>query len=164
MKLYELPVKYAALMHAVENWDGEMVGDVESEIEKLFQVTDEEVANSVKLIKNWEAQSVAAREESQRLTTIAVKFEKAVARRKAYIVHVLREMKIDAAGQSPYAVRVQRNSQPSATFEGVLRDLPLGLLLTKYEFDKASAKDYVENGIPLPPGVKVEQNYHLRIV
>lgn len=164
MKLYELPGKYAEIYEQAIESGGEIGPGTDEKLDNLLDLTDEMIENEVKLIENWEAIEQSAREESQRLAQVASKMKGSIARRKAYIVHSLRQAGLDKAGKAPFGVRVQKNSAPSVTYTGNVEDLPLYFVTHKPEFDKTAAFMWNELGRVLPDGVKVETGFHLRIV
>jgi hypothetical protein len=92
----------------------------------------------------------------------AARKQSAAIRIKAYVQRCMEQAGQERVESERGGARLQNNPQPSVTFEGDAKTLPVPLQKVTVELDKRAAAALAAAGGSLPAGVKVERGKHLR--
>lgn len=163
--LYQLTSDFAALADRAFSFceEGEVPGDLCEQLDKIETDIDEKLAACCRIVRTFEVNAKAVKEEADRLARKAAAFADAAKRIKENMHATLdvvgsASRKVDAV----FTVRVQNNSQPSVVVDD-LALVPANFdKQREREVDKTAIRDQLKKGVPVP-GCRLVQGKHLRI-
>jgi hypothetical protein len=163
--LYQLTDKFTALKDSliVAAEDGELSPMMEASLDALNVAIDLKLENCCRAVRNLEADAAALRAEAARFAQRAQHAENAVKRLKAYMQLNLEKLGQTRMDAGLFRVRIQANSQPTVTYDGDPEQLPFELRKVAYSVDAKAVVEAWKAEKPLPDGVSVVRNSHLRI-
>lgn len=106
MKLYELTGKYAVLMKVVDEAEGEITEEVESQLREIEDSVQNKVHNCLMAIRNMEADADALKREEDRLSARRKAQENKQKRLRKYIIECLQYAKISKVKTDLFNVRL----------------------------------------------------------
>jgi hypothetical protein len=158
MKLYELTGNYQLLLEKAE------------EVEDLFSLTDtleaieesiqDKSENIVKLIRNWESDIFAIREEEKRLADRRKSLENKTSFLKEYLQYNLEQAGMDKIKRPTFSLSIQNNPPSCEVLDESL--IPSHYMIPQYKVDKKSLLSVLKEGQEVP-GVTIKQSKSLRI-
>lgn len=92
MRLYEIPLEWAAIELALEESAGELTPELEAKLQALLQGGPEKLENAAKVCKSLEAQAEAASNEARRLQDRAKSFKAQVDRLRGLMLPALQAL------------------------------------------------------------------------
>lgn len=161
--LYVLTDEWARIQAVIDNDDGEIPIDLESEIDRLGGEITAKAEAICKILGTLEHRALAREAEIHRLRTLATADRNAHSRLKLYLKTCL-----EAAGlkrlQTPlFSLSVCNNSQPAIRYTGEIGSLPQHLRRVVVEPDTLAAREQYREFGSLPAGWEVTHGNHLRI-
>lgn len=164
MKLYELTSAYQQLSDVIAANDGELTPELELSLDQLADELPGKVDGICCLIRQFETDAAAAKEESQRLGSLASSRARSANNLKNYLKTNLGKLGQPKIKTPRFNVWVQKNGRPSIEWLKSIDDLPIEYVQITAELNGQAAYEFWKGGIPLPEGFRVEQGTHLRII
>jgi hypothetical protein len=170
MKLYELPMELEALMLRYETLLSETVGEVTPEVEKLeqemaeyFAAGQDKVEAAAMVIKNLEADAIAADSESKRLKNRANSIQNNADRLRALTL-----IAVSALGGKVKTPRftIWKQQSKNTVVYSISPLVDVTEFAEKYpnfsrvniELDKTAVKEYAKTGAVIPPEIVAEDH------
>ncbi len=167
MKLYELPMELETLMLRYDSLMAETVGEVTPEVEALetemaeyFKAGQDKVEAACMVIKNLQADAVAADSEAKRLKLRASSIENNVERLRAL---TLSAVKVLGKIKTPRFTIWAQKSKDTVSYS-MSPDIMPDVFAAKYpnlsrtviELDKKAVQELAKSGAVIPPEIVAE--------
>ena len=173
MKLYQLPAAFAALEHELEmlsTQDGELTDadwkhleDIGARRDELEMTTEDRFNYYCQLVRNAEAEAKMCDEEKRHFAEREGMALKRVARTKAYMMYVLRQLNERKIKTPLYSTWTQTSSSVKIDDSVSISELPPEYQRVTIEPSKPALMEAFKAGKELPEGVSVVQTSSLRI-
>lgn len=164
MKLYEISTAIRQLTDVDASDTGELAPDAEKQLDALGLLLEQKIDLVCRVIREQQAQAEVFRAEAQRLQARAAVHANAAERLKAYVKQALESLDMKSIKTELFAVRIQRNGQPSIKLECDPEKLPVEFQQFTCEPNrKAILEAWKADPVSLPVGVTCEVGTHLRI-
>ena len=154
MKLYEITDAYLSL-DEVEKTD-----EIIKVLDNIKDEFNEKVENTVKVIRNFEADIKALRDEEKRLADKRRSLEKKKEDLKEYLYFNMERMKIRKVNAGIFDINIQKNPQSIKIIDEAT--IPLKYKILTYKLDKQTLKDDIKNGADIK-GAELVQTEGIRI-
>ena len=154
MKLYEIADAYLSLDEA------EKTEDVIKVLDGIKDEFDKKAENTVKVIRNFEADIQALKDEEMRLVKKRHSLEKKKKDLKEYLYFNMERMKVKKINAGIFDINIQKNPQSIKILDEVtIRDK---YKIASYRIDKKTLKDDIKDGLEIE-GVSLVQTEGIRI-
>lgn len=163
LRLYEISDALQAIGDTLVENGGELTPELTAQLDGLEGAFDAKVERIVLYIRNLETTSDAATQEAKRLAGLASTRAAAAARLRDYVKREMERTDHKKVETGLIVARIQKNGRPSVHFTGDAATLPVGYQRTVVELNRETAIENWRAGVPLPPGLTVEQGSHLRL-
>lgn len=122
MKLYELTGNYLKVADLLENADEESIGTLQETLDAIEDSIEVKVENTLKLMKNFEAEALAIKAEAQRLSARATAKQNEAGRLKEYVKGQLLFAGLEKMKTSLFSASIRSN--PESVVITNLKSLP----------------------------------------
>lgn len=154
LRLYEIPEAYRALDAAIDD-GGELTPEIEAAFDALATDLVKHVDSLGCLIKEWNAEEDAFREEARRMTTRAAALAKKQERIRDRVLAALVAAKVDKVKGARFTARRATASKPTITWSDPDAPIPRAFLKAQpAELDGRLAQEAHKAGT-LPAGFAV---------
>ncbi len=154
MKLYEITDAYLSLDEA------EKTEDVIKVLDGIKEEFDKKAENTVKVIRNFEADIQALKDEEKRLADKRKSLEKKKEDLKEYLYFNMERMKVKKINAGLFDINIQKNPPSIKILDEAT--IPLRYKILTYDLDKKLMKDDIKKGLEIK-GVELEQSEGIRI-
>ena len=154
MKLYEITDAYLSLDEA------EKTRDVIKVLDGIKEEFDKKAENTVKVIRNFEADIQALRYEEKRLADKRRSLEKKKEDLKEYLYFNMERMNVRKINAGIFDINIQKNPQSIKILDETT--IPLKYKILTYKLDKNQLKDDIKNGVEIE-GCELVQSEGIRI-
>ncbi len=154
MKLYEITDAYLSLDEA------EKTRDVIKVLDGIKEEFDKKAENTVKVIRNFEADIQALRDEEKRLADKRRSLEKKKEDLKEYLYFNMERMNVRKINAGIFDINIQKNPQSIKILDETT--IPLKYKILTYKLDKNQLKDDIKNGVEIE-GCELVQSEGIRI-
>lgn len=154
VKLYELPFAYEQWERKVEENDGEINEFLMEELAELEGTLGEKVDACCAVLKKFEYEEYAYREEARRLTERARVSANKQTRLKNYVMAVMEQMKTDHIKGKRFSVRYSQTTKPTINWISS-EPIPENFRKSVETLDKQAALASYEGEGFLPEGFEV---------
>jgi len=161
--LWELAAEYAEAVEAMVEAGGDMSEEeLVARLDAIQMAFPLKVENCAIVYRALETSAQADKAFAAPWVERAARKASAAERIRAYVQRCMEQAGQERVESERGGARLQNNSQPSVTFEGDAKTLPVPLQKVTVELDKRAAAALAAAGGSLPEGVKVERGKHLR--
>lgn len=158
MKLYELNATYNQLLEMADDLDPQVLKDT---LESIKESIEDKAENTAKLIRSWEAEAKAIKEEEKRLAERRKALESNAKRTKEYLFEQLEIAGIQKVKRPLITVYTANNPHSVEILDSTL--IPSSFIIQKDpEIDKKGLIEAIKRGEEIP-GAKLYQGRGLRI-
>ena len=154
MKLYEITDAYLGL-DEVEKTD-----EIIKVLDGIKDEFDKKAENTVKVIRNFEADIQALRDEEKRLADKRKSLEKKKEDLKEYLYFNMERMKVKKVNAGIFDINIQKNPQSIKILDDSI--IPDKYKILTYNLDKKQLKDDIKNGVEID-GAELVQTEGIRI-
>ena len=154
MKLYEITDAYLSLDEA------EKTEDVIKVLDSIKDEFDKKAENTVKVIRNFEADIQALRDEEKRLADKRKSLEKKKEDLKEYLYFNMERMKVRKVNAGIFDINIQKNPPSIKILDEAT--IPLKYKILTYNLDKKQLKEDIKNGLEID-GAELVQTEGIRI-
>lgn len=154
MKLYEITDAYLSLDEA------EKTEDVIKVLDGIKEEFDKKAENTVKVIRNFEADIQALKDEEKRLADKRKSLEKKKEDLKEYLYFNMERMKVKKINAGLFDINIQKNPPSIKILDEAT--IPLRYKILTYNLDKKLMKDDIKKGLEIK-GIELEQSEGIRI-
>lgn len=154
MKLYEITDAYLSLDEA------EKTEDVIKVLDGIKEEFDKKAENTVKVIRNFEADIQALRDEEKRLADKRKSLEKKKEDLKEYLYFNMERLKVRKVNAGLFDINIQKNPPSIKILDEAT--IPLKYKILTYDLDKKMMKDDIKKGLEIK-GVELVQSEGIRI-
>lgn len=154
MKLYEITDAYLSL-DEVEKTD-----EIIKVLDGIKDEFDKKAENTVKVIRNFEADIQALRDEEKRLADKRRSLEKKKEDLKEYLYFNMERMQIRKVNAGLFDINIQKNPPSIKILDE--STIPLRYKVLTYNLDKKLMKDDIKKGLEIK-GVELDQSEGIRI-
>lgn len=154
MKLYEITDAYLSLDEA------EKTEDVIKVLDGIKEEFNMKAENTVKVIRNFEADIQALRDEEKRLADKRKSLEKKKEDLKEYLYFNMERMKVRKVNAGIFDINIQKNPQSIKILDETT--IPLKYKILTYNLDKKQLKEDIKNGAEIK-GAELVQTEGIRI-
>lgn len=154
MKLYEITDAYLSLDEA------EKTEDVIKVLDGIKDEFDKKAENTVKVIRNFEADIQALRDEEKRLADKRRSLEKKKKDLKEYLYFNMERMQVRKINAGIFDINIQKNPQSIKILDEAT--IPDKYKVASYKLDKKTLKDDIKNGVEIE-GAQLVQTEGIRI-
>ena len=158
MKLYELNQQYKQLQEMADDLDPMTLKDT---LESIKESIEDKAENTAKLIRSWEAEANAIKEEEKRLANRRKALENNVKYMKEHLFEQLRIAGIEKVKRPTITVSISNNPHSVEILDSTL--IPSDYIIQKDpDIDKKGLIQALKDGADIP-GVALCQRQGLRI-
>ena len=158
MKLYELNQQYNQLLEMADDLDPEVLKDT---LESIKESIEDKAENTAKLIRSWEAEIKAIKDEEKRMAERRKALESNAKRTKEYLFEQLEIAGIQKVKRPLITVYTANNPHSIEILDSTL--IPSNFIIQKDpEIDKKGLIEAIKRGEEIP-GAKLYQGRGLRI-
>ena len=158
MKLYELNQQYKQLQEMADDLDPMTLKDT---LESIKESIEDKAENTAKLIRSWEAEANAIKEEEKRLANRRKALENNAKSSKEYLFEQLRIAGIEKVKRPTITVSISNNPHSVEILDSTL--IPSDYIIQKDpDIDKKGLIQALKDGADIP-GVALCQRQGLRI-
>jgi transcriptional regulator of heat shock response len=158
MKLYELTANYAHVLEMAEEIGME---DLKDTLESIQDAIEDKAENIAKLIKCWEADAKAIKEEEQRLADRRKSLENKIASTKEYLQNQLEVSGLQKVKRPTITVAIQNNPPSVDIADESL--IPTDYMIPQpHKIDKKAILLHLKEGITVD-GCSIKQTRSVRI-
>ena len=158
MKLYELNQQYKQLQEMADDLDPMTLKDT---LESIKESIEDKAENTAKLIRSWEAEANAIKEEEKRLANRRKALENNTKSSKEYLFEQLRIAGIEKVKRPTITVSISNNPHSVEILDSTL--IPSDYIIQKDpDIDKKGLIQALKDGADIP-GVALCQRQGLRI-
>ena len=158
MKLYELNQQYKQLQEMADDLDPMTLKDT---LESIKESIEDKAENTAKLIRSWEAEANAIKEEEKRLANRRKALENNTKSSKEYLFEQLRIAGIEKVKRPTITVSISNNPHSIEILDSTL--IPSDYIIQKDpDIDKKGLIQALKDGADIP-GVALCQRQGLRI-
>ena len=158
MKLYELNQQYKQLQEMADDLDPMTLKDT---LESIKESIEDKAENTAKLIRSWEAEANAIKEEEKRLANRRKSLENNAKNSKEYLFEQLRIAGIEKVKRPTITVSISNNPHSIEILDSTL--IPSDYIIQKDpDIDKKGLIQALKDGADIP-GVALCQRQGLRI-
>ena len=154
MKLYEITDAYLSL-DEVEKTD-----EIIKVLDNIKDEFNEKAENTVKVIRNFEADIQALRDEEKRLADKRKSLEKKKEDLKEYLYFNMERLKVKKINAGIFDINIQKNPQSIKILDE--STIPLKYKILTYNLDKKQLKEDIKNGADIE-GAELVQTEGIRI-
>ena len=154
MKLYEITDAYLNL-DEVEKTD-----EIIKVLDGIKDEFDKKAENTVKVIRNFEADIQALRDEEKRLADKRKSLEKKKEDLKEYLYFNMERMKVKKVNAGIFDINIQKNPQSIKILDDSI--IPDKYKILTYNLDKKQLKEDIKNGAEIK-GAELVQSEGIRI-
>ena len=154
MKLYEITDAYLSL-DEVEKTD-----EIIKVLDGIKEEFDKKAENTVKVIRNFEADIQALRDEEKRLADKRRSLEKKKEDLKEYLYFNMERLKVRKVNAGIFDINIQKNPQSIKILDEAT--IPDKYKIASYKLDKKTLKDDIKDGLEIE-GVSLVQTEGIRI-
>ena len=154
MKLYEITDAYLSLDEA------EKTEDVIKVLDGIKDEFDKKAENTVKVIRNFEADIQALRDEEKRLADKRRSLEKKKEDLKEYLYFNMERLNLRKINAGIFDINIQKNPQSIKIIDDAT--IPEKYKIASYRIDKKTLKDDIKNGVEIE-GAQLVQTEGIRI-
>lgn len=154
MKLYEITDAYLSLDEA------EKTEDVIKVLDGIKEEFDKKAENTVKVIRNFEGEIQALRDEEKRLADKRKSLEKKKEDLKEYLYLNMERMKVKKINAGIFDINIQKNPPSIKILDEAT--IPLKYKILTYNLDKKQLKEDIKNGAEIK-GAELVQTEGIRI-
>ena len=154
MKLYEITDPYLSLDEA------EKTEDVIKVLDGIKDEFDKKAENTVKVIRNFEADIQALRDEEKRLADKRRSLEKKKEDLKEYLYSNMERLNLRKVSAGLFDINIQKNPQSIKILNEAT--IPDKYKIASYRLDKKTLKDDIKDGLEID-GVSLVQTEGIRI-
>lgn len=163
MKLYEIPVALRALEEKIEEAEGVLTPEMETELDGLAEEFERKAEYIAMLIREAKLEAEKWKAEEDRVAAR----RRSLARRAEGLTRYLHDA-MSAMGKTKIkgellSLGIQKNGAASVVYEGDPAALPEQFRRVKIDMDSVAIREAAKAGEPLPEGVEVVHGTHLRI-
>ena len=158
MKLYELTNQYKQLQEMADDLDPMTLKDT---LESIEESIEDKAENTAKLIRSWEAEAKAIKEEEKRLADRRKSLEKRVDNTKAYLFEQMELAGMDKVKRPTLTVSIAKNP-PSLEVIDPEKIPSLFMIDQDPVIDKKALLTALKNGAEID-GCAIKQGKGLRI-
>ena len=161
--LWELAAEYAEAVEAMVEAGGDMSEtELVERLDAIQMAFPLKVENCAIVFRALESSAQADESFARPWVERAARKQSAAQRVKSYVQRCMEQAGTDRVESERGGARLQKNSQPSVTFDGDPKTLPAFLQRVTVDLDKQAAAALAGAGGSLPEGVKVVRGKHLR--
>ena len=154
MKLYEITDAYLSL-DEVEKTD-----EIIKVLDGIKDEFDKKAENTVKVIRNFEADIQALRDEEKRLANKRKSLEKKKEDLKEYLYFNMERLNVRKVNAGIFNINIQKNPQSIKILDEAT--IPEKYKIASYRIDKKTLKDDIKNGVVIE-GAQLVQTEGIRI-
>ena len=154
MKLYEITDAYLSLDEV------EKTEDVIKVLDGIKDEFDKKAENTVKVIRNFEADIQALRDEEKRLADKRKSLEKKKEDLKEYLYFNMERLNVRKVNAGIFDINIQKNPQSIKILDEAT--IPLKYKILTYNLDKKQLKEDIKNGAEIK-GAELVQTEGIRI-
>ena len=158
MKLYELTQQYKQLQEMADDLDPMVLKDT---LESIEESIEDKAENTAKLIRSWEAEAKAIKEEEKRLADRRKALENRVSNTKAYLFEQMELAGLEKVKRPTLTVSIA-NNPPSVEVIDPEKIPSLFMIEQKPAIDKKAILAALKNGSEID-GCALKQEKGLRI-
>ena len=158
MKLYELNQQYKQLQEMADDLDPMTLKDT---LESIKESIEDKAENTAKLIRSWEAEANAIKEEEKRLANRRKALENRVSNTKAYLFEQMKNAGLEKVKRPTLTVSIA-NNPPSVEVIDPDKIPSLFMIEQKPVIDKKAILVALKNGAEIE-GCTITQGEGLRI-
>ena len=158
MKLYELNQQYKQLQEMADDLDPMTLKDT---LESIKESIEDKAENTAKLIRSWEAEANAIKEEEKRLANRRKSLENRVSNTKAYLFEQMKNAGLEKVKRPTLTVSIA-NNPPSVEVIDPDKIPSLFMIEQKPVIDKKAILVALKNGAEIE-GCTITQGEGLRI-
>jgi hypothetical protein len=163
MKLYQIPQALRALEEQIEEAEGVLTPEMEAELDALGEQFDKKAEYIAMLIREAKLQAEAWKAEEERVSTRRRTLERRAEHLTRYVHQAMTAAGVTKIKGELLSLGIQRNGQPSVSYEGDPSTLPPTFQRVRIEMDGTRVREAIKAGEELPEGVQVHHGTHLRI-
>ena len=154
MKLYEITDAYLSLDEA------EKTEEIIKVLDGIKDEFDKKAENTVKVIRNFEADIQALRDEEKRLADKRRSLEKKKKDLKEYLYFNMERLNLRKVNAGIFDINIQKNPQSIKILDEAT--IPDKYKIASYRIDKKTLKDDIKNGVEIE-GAQLVQTEGIRI-
>ena len=154
MKLYEITDAYLSLDEA------EKTDEIIKVLDGIKDEFDKKAENTVKVIRNFEADIQALRDEEKRLAAKRRSLEKKKEDLKEYLYSNMERLNLRKVNAGIFDINIQKNPQSIKILDEAT--IPDKYKIASYRLDKKTLKDDIKNGVVIE-GAQLVQTEGIRI-
>ena len=154
MKLYEITDAYLSLDEA------EKTEEIIKVLDGIKDEFDKKAENTVKVIRNFEADIQALRDEEKRLADKRRSLEKKKKDLKEYLYFNMERLNLRKVNAGIFDINIQKNPQSIKILDEAT--IPDKYKIASYRLDKKTLKDDIKNGVEIE-GAQLVQTEGIRI-
>ena len=154
MKLYEITDAYLSLDEA------EKTDEIIKVLDGIKDEFDKKAENTVKVIRNFEADIQALRDEEKRLADKRRSLEKKKEDLKEYLYFNMERLNLRKINAGIFDINIQKNPQSIKIIDDAT--IPEKYKIASYRIDKKTLKDDIKNGVEIE-GAQLVQTEGIRI-
>ena len=154
MKLYEITDAYLSLDEA------EKTDEIIKVLDGIKDEFDKKAENTVKVIRNFEADIQALRDEEKRLADKRKSLEKKKEDLKEYLYSNMERLNLRKVSAGLFDINIQKNPQSIKILDEAT--IPDKYKIASYKLDKKTLKDDIKDGLEIE-GVSLVQTEGIRI-
>lgn len=158
MKLYELTSQYKQLLEMADDLDPKTLQDT---LEAIEESIEEKAENTAKLIRTWEAEAKAIKEEEKRLADRRKALENRVSNTKAYLFEQMEIAGLDRIKRPTLTLSIA-NNPPSVEVIDPEKIPSFFMIEQEPKIDKKAILEALKNGAEID-GCTIKQGKGLRI-
>ena len=154
MKLYEITDAYLSLDEA------EKTEEIIKVLDGIKDEFDKKAENTVKVIRNFEADIQALRDEEKRLADKRRSLEKKKEDLKEYLYFNMERLNVRKVNAGLFNINIQKNPQSIKILDEA--NIPDKYKIASYRIDKKTLKDDIKDGVEIE-GAQLVQTEGIRI-
>ena len=163
MKLYEIPMALRQLETKIEEAEGLLTPELEAELDALGEEFDRKTEFVAMLIREAKLEAEKWKAEEDRVSSRRRSLERRAEGLTRYLHEQMTAMGRDKVPGDLLTVAIQRNSQPTVSFDREPHWLPEEYRRVEFRMDAKRLREDYEAGKPLPEGVIIHHGTHVRI-
>jgi hypothetical protein len=163
MKLYEIPAALRQLETKIEEAEGLLTPELEAELDALGEEFDRKAEYVAMLVREAKLEAEKWKAEEDRVSNRRRSLERRAEGLTRYLHEQMTSMRKDKIPGDLLTVAIQRNSQPTVSFDREPHWLPEEYRRVEFRMDAKKIREDHEAGKPLPEGVTIHHGTHVRI-
>jgi hypothetical protein len=163
MKLYEIPAALRQLENKIEEAEGLLTPELEAELDALGEEFDRKAEFVAMLIREAKLEADKWKAEEERVSSRRRSLDRRAEGLTRYLHEQMTAMGRDKIPGDLLTVAIQRNSQPTVSFDREPHWLPEEYRRVEFRMDAKKIREDHEAGKPLPEGIHIHHGTHVRI-